>query len=114
MSILVSTALELSPDTIDLKGGARTISLGYAIGGNPATRACDRVLVGGVEQPERECFPVTGTFTFLQREKRQVTVTPRPGVDAIEIKVLVREVNAGNTAIDVEQECSAPLFIKAV
>ncbi len=114
MSIFVSAALELTPLAIDASGGAQVIGLRYGIGGNTLTRACDRIVVGGVEQSERECFQVTGTFTFLQREKRQVTVTPPPGVDFILIKVLVREVNADNTPIDAEQECSAQLAINPV
>jgi hypothetical protein len=114
MSIVVSAALELTPDNIDLAGGAQSVKLRYGVGGSDQTRACDRVLVGGAEQPERECFQVTGTFTFLQRENRQVTVTPQAGVDFILIKVMVREVNADNGTIDAEQEASAQLRINAV
>lgn len=114
MSIFVSAALEVTPSAIDLQGGATTINIGYAVGGVDKTRACDRILVGGVEQTQRECFPVTGTLTFLQRERRQVTVTPRSGVDFIEIRVLVREVDANNGTIAAERVSAGQVRINAV
>jgi hypothetical protein len=110
--IFLSAALELTPDHISGTGGAQTIDLKYAIGGATLTRACDRMRVGGVDQPDTQCFPVTGTLNFQQAERRSVVVTPRAGADFILIEVFVREVDADNNPVAPEQLCSAQLRIQ--
>jgi hypothetical protein len=111
MSIFLSAVLELTPDRIPANGGAKTIGLKYAVGATTKTRACDRMLVGGVEQLDKQCYPVTGTLNFQQPEMRSVVVRPPAATDFVEIQVLVREVDADNGPTAPEQQCSAQLRI---
>jgi hypothetical protein len=109
MNLVLTPSLELRPPSI---GGKQSVSISYRIGGLNVSRACDRIFVGGTERPERECFVVTGTLTSRQIERREIEIDPPAGVDFIEIKVLVREVDADNEPVDeVDLEASGQLSI---
>lgn len=109
MNLVLTPSLELKPSSI---GGPQSVSISYRIGALNVTRACDRILVKGVQLAERECFVVTGTLTSQQIERRQIQVDPAAGLDFIEIKVFVREVDANSAPIDqIELQASGQLAI---
>lgn len=114
-NMLLSSAIELTPDSVPADGNEHTIQLHYSIGAKKVTRACDRITVKGEEQPEKECFPVTGTKAAMQSETRLVqVVAPTVGIDNIMIKVFVLEVDPDGVPVDgEEQECAASLSIVA-
>ncbi len=108
MSLSVTAALELSPRAI---AGSTSVILRYSVGSRRPSRACDRIVVGGEERPERECFDVTGTVTAKQLERRQIQVDAPAGVDFVRVEVFVQEFDAANQPIGREKRCSAMLRI---
>ena len=103
MNLQIDPALDMDPQTINRAGGTQTVRVTYAIGAKTPTQACDRILVNGVEQSEKECFSVTNTPIFPHPETRHVTVTPKAGVDFIPIEVLAHEVNDSNPTVDARE-----------